>query len=231
MIFDLRRGQGDVVMMWVMAGLLGFATLMVSIAGLALVNDGEGAAVLLIAIALFMGAMTWLVCDEALSRAGTRVALDGAGGLHLKLPGRRSYVGQAPVSAVLPLATVRGIETRLEAFRALGNTVIQRAYVLILADGGRLALGADRRMMAPFFGEAAAAIAQRTNLPIADRGAVDGAPGFAMIWGASVPDWQAPSLPQAASEKRVRDEQTAWRVVAIVVGAAMLIGALARALG
>ena len=63
MIFDLRRGQGDVVMMWVMAGLLGFATLMVSIAGLALVNDGEGPAVLLIAIALFLGAMTWLVCD------------------------------------------------------------------------------------------------------------------------------------------------------------------------
>jgi len=158
----------------------------------------------------------------------TRVTLGGDGVLRLRLPRARSYVPQASVDRALPIASVRGVETRVEAFRSAGNTVTQQAYALVLSNGERILLGADRRMLEPFFGRAAKAIAQAAGQQMRDLGTVDGDPGFILVTGQSVPDWSAPGLAPAVAQKRVRDEQAAWRIAMIVASIAIGIGVIAR---
>jgi hypothetical protein len=78
-------------------------------------------------------------------------------------------------------------------------------------------------MVAPFYGEAADAIAQAAGIEIRDLGTVDGHPGFLLITGQTVPGWDAESLPQAAAETRVRQERNAWRLVWATLGLLFLV--------
>lgn len=226
----LRRSAGDRWSIVVMAAVLA-VPVVGCVAGAVVVAPASiGLAVFLAAMAAFAGALAYLVIDEARVRWTTRLRL-GRDGLGLELPARRGYVRLVPVDEVVPWVRIEGVESRAEAFRAIGTTVVQRAYALRLADGGRIVLGADRRMVDPFFARAAEAIADHTELPVVDRGMVDGEPGFLMIRGQTVPGWDAAALEPSAAAKRVRQERRAWQLVGWAVGLALLARALAALLG
>jgi hypothetical protein len=51
--------------------------------------------------------------------------------------------------------------------------------------------------------------------------------------GATLPAWalHAASVPTAIIQKRFKDEAAAWRIASLIAGAALAIGAIARAFG
>src|SRR5690606_39445874 len=66
-------------------------------------------------------------------------------------PKRRGYIAFEPVNEAVSRAAIAAIETRAEAYRGMGTIAIQRVFALVLKDGRRIMLGADRPMIAPFF--------------------------------------------------------------------------------
>jgi len=227
-MIQLKRGGGDIASVWFIVGLLGLLTLMFGALGLELIASGESAGLVMSVFALPFAALTYYVYREAHARASTRIIINGET-LELRLPAQRSYAPQEKTETTLPLSSVRAIEKRAEAFRALGTTVVQSAYALVLTNGRRIVLGADRRFTQPFYENAAIAIAAHTRLAIQDRGLVDGDAGFLLISGQRTPGWEAAPVAAGALQKRIRDEAVTWRVVSILVGAGLAIGAVARA--
>lgn len=226
----LRRSAGDRWAIAVMAAILVVPAAGLVVGAVVVARSAMGLAAFLAVMAVFCGGLLAMVVDEARVRWTTRLSL-GPDGLRLALPGRRGYIRHAPVHTVVPWGSVAGVETRAEAFRSIGTTVLQQAYALRLADGSRIDLGADRRMVDPFFAAAADAIAARAGVSLVDRGMVDGNPGFLMIRGQSVPDWDAAALAPAAAATRSRQERRAWQLVGYAVGLALLARALAALLG
>lgn len=222
----LRRSAGDRWSIVAMAAVMVMPVVALAAGAVALAGQSTGAAAFLLVMAAFLASLAMLVVGEARVRWGTRIELDGPT-LRLALPARRGYVAHPPVHADLSIASIASVDTRAEAFRSAGTTVIQRAYALALADGTRVVLGADRRRVDAFFASAAEAIAARAGSPIRDLGTVDGTPGMLMLRGQTVPGWDAASLPAPMAEKRHRQESRAWRLVAIVLGLAALVRLLA----
>lgn len=226
---ELKRGGGDQVFIWLTFGMCALMVAMFAFAGLALLTDGESAGSILIAFALPSLGLAYYVFREAQARTFTRIAINWRT-LELRLPAQRSYVAQEKLETSLPLAAIKAIESRAESFRALGNTVLQYAYSLVLDDGRRIVLGADRRFISPYFQNAAGVISNNVKIPIRDLGLVDGDPGFLLLSGQSVPAWDAAPVARDTMQKRFRDEAAAWRWVSIITGAALALGMLARAL-
>lgn len=227
---ELKRGGGDQVFIWILAGLLGIVLAIFVLTGFALVADGNDTGWVLI---VFAAPFAWLggyVYREASARGFTRIAVDAAG-VQLRLPARRSYVPLEKVETSAPLSAIRAIEARTEAFRALGTTVLQRAFSLVLTDNTRIILGADRRFTQPYFQSAASTISAQTQIPVRDLGLVDGNAGFLMIAGHSAPPWDAAPVAPATMQKRYSDEGQGLRIAFIVTATALAIAALARAFG
>lgn len=227
---EFKRGSGDQVFIWFMVGMCALLVAMLAFAGWAIIAEGEGLGVLLIIWALPFVALTYYVYREAVARSFTRIAINWQT-LELRLPAQRSYVPQEKLETSLPLASIKAIESRAESLRALGNTVLQYAYSIVLDDGRRIVLGADRRFISPYYQNAAGAISNNVKIPIRDLGLVDGNPGFLMFSGQTVPPWDAAPVPVATMQKRFKDEAAAWRWVSIIVGGALALGMLARAFG
>lgn len=185
------------------------------------------ALVFLLPSAGVMIGLVWLIAGEMLAAFRLRIAV-GADRLSLKLPRRRGHVMLPRVDTEISLASIGAIERRGEVFRQLGVAAIQDAYRLTLKDGSEILLGADRQMKPPLIGEAAAAIAARLKIAVADLGMVDGAPGVLAVVGTSVPEWSAPSLPREEIEKRVSASARAYKIMAVSATLFMLIRLIAR---
>ncbi len=229
-MIELKRGGGDQIFIWFMVGMVAFTVLLLALSGLAIMAEGHPAGVVLIIFALPFIGLTYYVYQEAAARSFTRITINN-GVLELRLPAQRSYVPQEKVETTLQLSLIKAIEARTESFRALGTTALQFAYALVLADGGRIVLGADRRFTSPFYQEAAGVISNQLQMPIRNLGLVDGNPGIALLTGQKLPAWDAAPVAPATLQKRFKDEAAAWRVVSIIAGASLAIGALARAFG
>jgi hypothetical protein len=229
-LIELKRGGGDQVFIWFMVGLCAFLVAMFVFCGWALLDEGESLGAIFFVFAIPFAALTYYVYREAQARSFTRIAINWQT-LELRLPEQRSYVPQEQIETSLPLASIKAIEARAESFRQLGNTVLQYAYSLVLEDGRRIVLGADRRFLTPYFQNAAGVISNNVKIPIRDLGLVDGAPGFLLMSGATLPAWDAASVPTAIIQKRFKDEAAAWRIASLIAGAALAIGAIARAFG
>jgi len=156
-------------------------------------------AIVLGATALTVGSMAGLVSREAVSRWRLQITIY-AGHLTGFLPRRRGFVPGDREELSLAIADIDRIETREEMFSSLGVTTSQRAYEIVMKDGARIFLGADRAMLPVHFGD----IVDRLGKTVADRGMVDGDTGFMLVAGMKVPDWSAPSLGPAEIERRVR---------------------------
>ena len=227
---ELKRSGGDQFFVWFMVVICAFAVALFILAGGAIMAEGEGLGALLIIWALPFVGLTYYIYREAVARSFTRIAINWQT-LELRLPSQRSYVPQEKLETSIPLASIKAIESRAESFRALGNTVLQYAFSLVLEDGRRIILGADRRFISPYYQNAAGLISNNVKIPIRDLGLVDGNPGFILVSGQTVPEWDAVPVPAETMQKRFKDEAAAWRVVSIIAGAALAIGALARAFG
>lgn len=227
---ELKRGGGDQIFIWFVVCMCAALVALFVFAGLALMAEGEGMGAILLVFALPFIGLTYYVYREALARSFTRIAINWQT-LELRLPPQRSYVPQEKIETSLPLSSIKAIESRAESFRSLGTTALQFAYSLVLNDGRRIMLGADRRFISPYYQNAAGLISNKVKIPIRDLGLVDGNPGFLLVVGQTIPDWDAAPVPTAMMQKRFKDEAAAWRVVTIIVGAALAIGALSRALG
>lgn len=229
-IIELKRGGGDQIAIWVLVVMFTFMIAMFVFAGGALLADGESGGWILIVLTLPFVGLTYYVYREAIARSFARIAINWQT-LELRLPAQRSYVAQEKIDTSLPLASIKAIESRAESFRALGTTAVQFAYSLVLDDGRRIVLGADRRFTSPYYQNAAGLISNNVKIPITNRGLVDGNPGLLLVAGQSIPDWNAAPVSEAAMQKRFKDEAAGWRLASLITGAALAIGALARALG
>ena len=227
-MIELKRGSGDQIFIWFVVGMCALLVVMFGFAGYALMAAGEGLGGIFFLFALPFIGLTHYVYREAHARSFTRIAIND-GNLELRLPEQRSYVAQEKIETSLPLSSIKAIEMRAESFRALGTTVLQYAYALVLNDSRRIVLGADRRFITPFFRDAASIISNQVQIPIRDLGLVDGTPGFLLVSGQTIPAWDAASVAPEAMQKRFKDEAAAWRTVSLIVGAALALGVIARA--
>lgn len=229
-LIELKRGGGDQIFIWFMVGICALMVAMFGFVGLTLLEEDAAIASVLIVFALPFLGLTYYVFREAQARSATRIAINWQT-LELRLPAQRSYVPQETIEAAIPLTSIKGIDFRAESFRQLGNTVLQFAYSLVLEDGRRIMLGADRRFLTPYYQNAASIISNNIKQPIRDLGLVDGNPGFLLITGASVPAWDAAPVPAQTLQERFKDEAAGWRIAMIVTSAALAIGMIARAFG
>ena len=227
-IIELKRGSGDQFFIWLMVVMFAFVVAMFVFTGGALLADGEDMGWILIALALFMGCLTFIMYREAAARAFTRIAINWQT-LELRLPSGRGYVPQEKIDSSIPLASIKAIESRVESYRQIGTTALQFAYALVLEDGRRIVLGADRRFLTPYFQNAAGVISNNIKIPIRDLGLVDGNPGFLLVAGQSAPPWDATPVPAATMQRRFKQEESGWRVAWLITSAALAIGMIARA--
>jgi hypothetical protein len=224
---DLHRTLGDRLSILFIAALMVGASGVMAVGAVATVTHSLGLFLFMVLIAVMNAGLTWIVIREAIMRWSTHIVLHDRS-VRLRLPARRGYVATAPVDLELPLSAIKAVESRDEAFRSVGNTVIQQSYVLVKDDGQSLFLGADRPWVTPFFGGAAAAIAARAGLAIRDKGTVRGEPGFILLWGQTVPAWDAPPLPPADSDRLAYQSSRALYWVWVIVSISLLIGAISR---
>lgn len=168
-----------------------------------------------------------LIADEAAAAFRLRIEIAGDEVL-LRLPPRRGHVRRPFIETRLPLASIKAVETRAEAFRQLGIAAVQQAYRLILSDGSAIELGADRQMKAALFGPAAEAIAERLRQDVVDRGMVDGKAGLLAVVGTSVPEWSEPSLAPADVDRRRAAAARAFKIMAASMTLVMLVRLIAR---
>lgn len=220
----------DVLAGWIMAGIVSVLPIMFLMLGIGALAGGDSVGLWLLLFAAPGLALAALVIVEARSRAGVRIIVD-ANAVHLKLPQRRGYAAQDPVQESVPRASVSAVESRSEAFRSAGSTVVQRSFSLVLSDGRRIVLGGDRPMQPPFFEQAAGAISAQLRVPVRELGMVEGDPGFLLISGQRVPTWDTQPLNPTEADRRTAASAATWRIVFIIVGTSLVIGTAARLFG
>lgn len=183
----------------------------------AMLAENAVVALVLAVLALAVGSMAALVSREAASRWRLQATIF-AGRLTGFLPRRRGFVMGERTELSVTIADIDRIETREEMFSSLGVTTSQRAFELVMANGARLFLGADRAMLPAHFGR----IVERLGKEIADRGMVDGDAGFMLVAGVKVPDWTAPSLTPADIDRHIRARNRTPVLLLIAAGFTIL---------
>lgn len=229
-LIELKRGGGDQFFIWFMVVMFAVVVAVFGFVGATLLADGEDAGWIVIILTLFLSALTFIMYREAAARSATRIAINWRT-LELRLPAARGFVPQERIETSIPLASIKAIESRAEAYRQIGTTALQFAYSLVLEDGRRIFLGADRRFLTPYFQNAAGIISNNIKQAIRDLGLVDGNPGFLLVAGQSAPPWDAAPVPQATMQKRFKQEESGWRIAWLITSAALAIGMIARAFG
>lgn len=183
----------------------------------AMLAENAVVALVLAVLALAVGSMAALVSREAASRWRLQATIF-AGRLTGFLPRRRGFVMGERTELSVTIADIDRIETREEMFSSLGVTTSQRAFELVMANGARLFLGADRAMLPAHFG----GIVERLGTKIADKGMVDGDAGFMLVAGVKVPDWTAPSLSPAEIDRRIKARNRTPALLLIAAGFTIL---------
>jgi hypothetical protein len=179
------------------------------------------------AIAFLLGALTGYVWRDFRGKWGLRVLL-GADAVTLDLPSGRSLIHRLPAEhRVIPYSDIDAIETRAEAYGSLGQTMIQRAYVLRRKNDELIFLFEDRAqgsaMEVTMFADIAAAVAARAGTKLHDIGMVEGHCGVLGVWGAHSVPWSTPSLPLARQLRLWRHAAfTGGLTVGIVIVAIVL---------
>jgi hypothetical protein len=183
------------------------------------------------ACAFLLGALTGYVWRDFRGKWGLRVLL-GADAVTLDLPSGRSLIHRVPVQhRVIPYADIDGIETRAEAYSSLGQTMIQRAYVLRRKNGELIFLFEDRAqgsaMEVTMFAEIAAAMAARAGIKLHDIGMVEGHGGLLGVWGAHSVPWSTPSLPLARQLRLWRHAAFTGGLVVVIIVLALVVRLIA----
>ncbi|HRE42997.1 MAG TPA: hypothetical protein PKY87_03395 [Terricaulis sp.] len=224
----LKRDKIELGFQWFTVGFIGLLGLALIGVGLYLAfgSADENGAFALIVTGAFLLLLALLVADDALATTITRIIIDDKS-VALRLPSRRGYVRFNPINQIIARADITGIEHRTETFGAKAK---QESYALALRDGSRLMLGSDRPMIAPFYGNAAIALSD-LGVPVRSLGVVKAKTGFILIWGASVPPWDAAPLPEAEASRELRRTENFLVYTRWIVLAGLALTAAARAWG
>jgi hypothetical protein len=194
----------------------------------ALLVSGISAAMAVAAV-FFLVLQQWALGALILAPLATlmRVELE-ADALVLDLPAGRSLIHRpAAQHAKVPYGDIEAIESRLEAYRTLGLTMLQRSYVLRRKNGPLIFLFEDRAigtlLRSSIFTKIAADIAARAGAPLRNLGMVEGRGGFLAVWGAQAPDWAAAELPMARQARIWRNAQITGTLAIVVIVFALLL--------
>lgn len=155
------------------------------------------------------GALTLYVWRDLKAKWRLRIVLD-ANAATLDLPAGRSLIhSPPPQSLTIPYADIDSIESRFEAYRSLGQTMMQRAYVLRTKRGELIFLFEDRalatKMESADFAGIVMELAARANVGVHDLGVVEGEGGLLGVWGTHAPDWAAAPLARDRAARLWRD--------------------------
>ncbi len=224
---EFRAPLGERLGVAAVSVLLGALAIAAGAGALALFTTQAAAAIVLAGLALMTGSLAAFVTHDAIARCRLKATIY-AGRLTAFLPRRRGFIIGAREELSVAIPDIEGIETRVEVFSSLGVTTTQRAYEIVLKDGGRVFLGADRDMLPAYFAKIANAIAPQAPAGLVDRGVVDGDPGVLLLAGARVPEWNAPPLPPHVAARRLKARNRTPLLMAlaalIILGARMIGG-------
>lgn len=208
----------------------------VTLAALAIFTGGAAIALLpdpvgfgAVAAVTFLNAFfAAIVSEEAAARWRLHAAIDDRA-LTAMLPRRRGFRRSAPLRRSIPLADVARLERRLEFFSAFLGATHQEAYEIVLRDGERIFLGADRAGLRPHYGDIARKVAEVSRAECRDLGAVEGRCGFLLIAGVTTPPWTEPSLTEEATRALTERARLTIAVVSIVTLIATVAALIAHA--
>jgi hypothetical protein len=184
-------------------------------------------------IACFVAALAGYGWRDLAGKWGLQVALS-AHSVTLDLPRGRSLIHRPPPQHLtIPYADIVAIESRLEAYRGLGMTMMQRAYVLRRRNGEMVFLFEDRALATAIetslYANIADDLANRAGVPITDLGMVEGGGGVLGVWGTHSVDWAAPSLPLARQLRLWRHAALTGSLAFVVTMLALVIRLIAGA--
>lgn len=180
---------------------------------------------ILVPLAILIGALTAYVWRDLRGKWGLRVVLDNEA-VTLDLPAGRSLIHRPAAQHItLHYDEIAAVETRLEAYRSFGMAMMQRSYVLCCTNGDLIFLFEERALATglatTLYTKAANSLADRASVPVKDLGMVEGRGGALGVWATKAPDWATPSLPQ---ERQAR----LWRRAALtgMLAGGVIISAL-----
>jgi hypothetical protein len=207
---------------WLRRGLLTFVAALMLVLPLMLLGAALtaeiGAALLLLAFALPLLALTAFLATIAAAAWRTRVALVG-GDLMLRVPAwRGGFPFPRYTHRRIPLTEIASVEVREELARSLGLSTVTKVASVVTRAGERtvIATAAGGELDALPVGAMAGAIAAAAGRRVTDRGMVEAGPSLATLLGRAGPAWDAPTIaPDQARRERSRALQILQLVSAL----------------
>jgi hypothetical protein len=223
-----HRPSGPAIQSGVGVAILGIVTLVIAsiplLAGVGSVTVPM--ALCLALLVLFSAAITLYCWRDMRGKRGGVIVLDETG-IILDLAAGRSLIHKPPACReTVPYADVVAVETRLEAYRCLGMTMMQRAYRLTRRSGAAIFLFEERSLSARPSASCealATEIARRAGVPLKDLGVVLGGGGILGAWFVRVPEWSAASVPPAEQAVLLRRARVTGLFAATALGVVILI--------
>lgn len=185
----------------VAAALLGFGLWAFLTDGSWSTGDLILAALTLLATGTFLLACALVLWRDARGKRAASIALEGDT-LVLDLRADRSLIHRpAACQARIPLADIAAIETRIEAYNAIGMANLVRTWRLVRRTGESVFLFEQRALGTSLedapMDAVAAEIAGRAGTSVVDRGMVLGHGGLLVMWFVRAPAWDAAPLAEA----------------------------------
>jgi hypothetical protein len=195
----------------------------ISMAGFAGWRVGIG----MLAMAAFCGLLVLYVWRDMRGKRPWRIDIEPHG-VTLDLPANRSLIHRPPAcKTTVPVADISAIETRLEVYKGLGGSLMQRPYRLVRKDGDDIFLfeerALDTRMATASLRPVAADIASRTGAPFKDLGMASASSGILGVWFVRAPDWNAAALPPEEAARLERGVRLTGALALIAVLIALVL--------
>jgi hypothetical protein len=157
---------------------------------------------------VFCGLLTAYVWRDMRGKRPWRIEIE-PGVLSLDLPAGRSLIHNPPAcKAVVPAEDIAGIETRLEVYKGLVQSMMQRPFRLVRKDGTDIFLFEERaletRLATAPLTPVATDIAASLGVTLKDLGMAKAGAGILGAWFVRAPDWSAVSLPPEEEARLLR---------------------------
>lgn len=215
----------------VAAGLLGFGLWAALHDGAWAAGDLVIALLILLVTAGFLLGCALVLWRDARGKRAASIAIEG-GTLVLDLRADRSLIHRpAACQARIPLADIAAVETRIEAYNAIGMANLVRTWRLVRRSGEPVFLF-EQRALGTSLEDAsmeavAAEIAAHAGTSVVDRGMALGQGGVLVMWFVRPPAWDAPPLAEAMVAREWRRGLIAALLVA-ACGSIVLLAQLAK---
>ncbi len=232
-LISKRYPVGVLVFKIVMAGFVTLLCLGMLLASVVLIDQASYfASSITLGVAGVCAAMLTMMYKEVSNTCLWHIEVD-ENGFHLFLPASRSQIHNLEeFQGLIRAEAVDAIVTRLEVYKSMGYTTLNRVYALKLIDGSFLHLGEDRAvntyLHAPFHEELITDISKQLIMPVNDLGSVIGKGGLLLLIGARAPNWDADALDQYQEARLFRDSRLAGLLMVVAVWVVILAQLFSR---